>query len=117
VKPGGHVFFSTINRNPKAYAFAILGAEYILQMLNLVEKTQTQAIAVKDQVQDRFNARVQEMLSGTVWQSGCVSWYQQDGGRNFALWPTYTWKYWLQTRKLNPADYLLLSKSKASRAA
>ncbi len=33
VKPGGLVFFSTINRNPKAYAFAILGAEYILQML------------------------------------------------------------------------------------
>lgn len=33
VKPGGHVFFSTINRNPKAYLFAVLGAEYILQML------------------------------------------------------------------------------------
>ena len=33
VKPGGHVFFSTINRNPKAYALAILGAEYLLQML------------------------------------------------------------------------------------
>ncbi|MDQ8038615.1 MAG: bifunctional 2-polyprenyl-6-hydroxyphenol methylase/3-demethylubiquinol 3-O-methyltransferase UbiG [Pedobacter sp.] len=33
VKPDGLVFFSTINRNPKAYAFAILGAEYILQML------------------------------------------------------------------------------------
>ena len=33
VKPGGPVFFSTINRNPKAYAFAILGAEYILKML------------------------------------------------------------------------------------
>lgn len=33
VKPGGRVFFSTINRNPKAYLFAILGAEYILNML------------------------------------------------------------------------------------
>ena len=33
VKPGGHVFFSTINRNPKAYVFAVLGAEYILKML------------------------------------------------------------------------------------
>ena len=33
VKPGGHVFFSTINRNPKAYLFAVLGAEYILRML------------------------------------------------------------------------------------
>ncbi|HET8729905.1 MAG TPA: bifunctional 2-polyprenyl-6-hydroxyphenol methylase/3-demethylubiquinol 3-O-methyltransferase UbiG [Moraxellaceae bacterium] len=33
VKPGGWVFFSTINRNPKSYAFAILGAEYLLKLL------------------------------------------------------------------------------------
>jgi len=33
VKPNGDVYFSTINRNPKAYAFAILGAEYLLKML------------------------------------------------------------------------------------
>lgn len=33
VKPGGQVFFSTINRNPKAYLFAIVGAEYVLNML------------------------------------------------------------------------------------
>jgi len=32
-KPNGWVFFSTINRNPKAYLFAILGAEYILKLL------------------------------------------------------------------------------------
>lgn len=33
VKPGGQVFLSTINRNPKAYLFAVIGAEYLLQML------------------------------------------------------------------------------------
>jgi 2-polyprenyl-6-hydroxyphenyl methylase/3-demethylubiquinone-9 3-methyltransferase len=33
VKPGGHVFFSTINRNLKAYALAIIGAEYVLNLL------------------------------------------------------------------------------------
>lgn len=33
VKPGGAVFFSTINRNPKSYLFAIIGAEYVLRML------------------------------------------------------------------------------------
>jgi 2-polyprenyl-6-hydroxyphenyl methylase/3-demethylubiquinone-9 3-methyltransferase len=33
VKPGGHVFFSTINRNPKSFVFAIVGAEYILKLL------------------------------------------------------------------------------------
>ncbi len=33
VKPGGQVFFSTLNRNPKSYLLAIVGAEYLLQML------------------------------------------------------------------------------------
>lgn len=33
VKPNGSVFFSTINRNPKAYLFAVIGAEYVLNML------------------------------------------------------------------------------------
>lgn len=33
LKPGGHAFFSTINRNPKSYLFAIIGAEYVLKLL------------------------------------------------------------------------------------
>jgi 2-polyprenyl-6-hydroxyphenyl methylase/3-demethylubiquinone-9 3-methyltransferase len=32
-RPGGHVFFSTINRNPKSFALAIVGAEYVLNLL------------------------------------------------------------------------------------
>jgi 2-polyprenyl-6-hydroxyphenyl methylase/3-demethylubiquinone-9 3-methyltransferase len=33
VKPGGHLFFSTLNRNPKSYLFAVIGAEYVLRLL------------------------------------------------------------------------------------
>ena len=33
VKPGGHLFFSTLNRNPKSYLYAIIGAEYVLKLL------------------------------------------------------------------------------------
>jgi len=33
VKPGGWVFFSTLNRNPKSFLFAIIGAEYVLRLL------------------------------------------------------------------------------------
>lgn len=32
-KPGGHVFFATLNRNPKSFLFAIVGAEYVLNLL------------------------------------------------------------------------------------
>ena len=78
---------------------------YILQMIALVDQSHSDAIVVKDQVQEKFNQDVQHMLDNTVWQSGCVNWYQQEGGKNFALWPTYTWKYWLKTKTLNVADY------------
>jgi 2-polyprenyl-6-hydroxyphenyl methylase/3-demethylubiquinone-9 3-methyltransferase len=33
LKPGGHAFFATINRNPKSFLFAIIGAEYLLNLL------------------------------------------------------------------------------------
>lgn len=83
--------------------------KYILQLIQAVEKSKVQAIVVKDHAQDQFNAEIQKQFEGTVWQSGCVSWYQQDGGKNFALWPSYTWKYWLNTRNVNLADYRFLS--------
>jgi cation diffusion facilitator CzcD-associated flavoprotein CzcO len=84
---------------------------YILQLIQLTEKTHNKAIVVKDSVQDQFNNDLQKNFQGTIWQSGCVSWYQQDDGKNFSLWPTYTWKYWLKTNKVNPSDYLLLQPS------
>ena len=33
LKPGGHAFFATLNRNPKSYLFAVIGAEYVLRLL------------------------------------------------------------------------------------
>lgn len=84
--------------------------DYILQMIKAVDQSHSNAIVVKADVHDAFNDHVQKMMNNTVWQSGCVSWYQQDGGKNFALWPTYTWKYWLNTKTLNVADYQFLSK-------
>ena len=51
VKPGGRVFFSTINRNPKSYLFAILGAEYVLKLLptgtHTFRKFQTKVLEVR----------------------------------------------------------------------
>jgi cation diffusion facilitator CzcD-associated flavoprotein CzcO len=55
--------------------------------------------------QARFNERVQGALQGTVWSSGCRSWYQSADGRNFTIWPWSTWRYWLETRKVHAERY------------
>ena len=60
---------------------------------------------VKPEAQQRFLADVTEHLQGTVWSSGCKSWYQTADGINFAIWPKSTWRYWLETRHVNVSDY------------
>ncbi len=82
---------------------------YILQLIQKIDDKGAQAVEIKADVLKKFNDQVQAQLQGTVWQSGgCVSWYQDANGKNFSLWPTYTWKYWLATRKVNINDYQLI---------
>lgn len=52
-----------------------------------------------------FNEDLQRRLVGTVWQSGCRSWYVDDQGRNPTVWPAFTWKYWLRTRRPRERDW------------
>ena len=78
---------------------------YILQCLRELGARRARWLDVDAQAQARFNERVQKALAGTVWSSGCRSWYQQDDGRNVAIWPWSTWRYWLETRKVRTARY------------
>lgn len=79
---------------------------YIMGCMKLAEAKQADYVDVKPQVQEAFNARLQRDLQGTVWTSGCNSWYQQADGKNTALWPYSTVKYWLDTRKVKVDDYI-----------
>ncbi len=78
VKPNGHVFFSTINRNPKAYLFAVIGAEYVLNMLprgthdyekfikpsELASWARTAGLSLQDQVGMSYNPITQHYSLG-----------------------------------------------------
>ena len=78
---------------------------YTIKCLDLLKEKQADWLDVNAEAQQAFNEDVQERLEGTTWTSGCVSWYQQADGRNFALWPGSTWRYWLETRTPRDADY------------
>src|SRR5690606_38114503 len=79
----------------------------ILQCIKLVQAEGADYLEVKPQAMQRFLADVTQALKGTVWRSGCRSWYQTAEGINFAIWPKSTWKYWLATRQVNKGDYEL----------
>jgi cation diffusion facilitator CzcD-associated flavoprotein CzcO len=81
---------------------------YILECLRELEARGADCLVLDPAAQAHFNQRVQKALEGTVWNSGCKSWYQSADGRNFTIWPWSTWRYWLATRKVHASDYRFL---------
>jgi hypothetical protein len=78
---------------------------YVLQCLRALREQGADWLSVEPQAQVEFNVRLQAALRGTVWTTGCRSWYQQDDGKNFTIWPWSTWRYWRETRRIDPGRY------------
>ena len=65
-------------------------------------------IEVRQEAQDRFQADIQSRLADGIWSTGgCDSWYLDSHGVNRTIWPGFTWRYWLRTRRADPADFEL----------
>ncbi|HEX6460213.1 MAG TPA: NAD(P)/FAD-dependent oxidoreductase [Thermoleophilaceae bacterium] len=87
---------------------------YLAECLEHMKVRDADVFEVRDDVQERFNARIQKQLEGTVWNSGgCASWYIDENGKNTTIWPGFTWPYRQQTRHFNPADYALTARRRA----
>lgn len=89
---------------------------YILDAMKKLDDKGADYLDVKQDKQDKFVDRMQDMLEGTVWTSGCTSWYQQADGKNTTIWPASTWRYWLETRQLPESAYNFVSCTKKSRS-
>ncbi|HEY2696327.1 MAG TPA: NAD(P)/FAD-dependent oxidoreductase [Pseudonocardiaceae bacterium] len=85
---------------------------YVADAIALVDRNRAGAIEVRGDVQDRFNADIQRKLVRGVWtQGGCTSWYLDAKGVNRTIWPGFTWRYWLDTRSVRPADFELTARA------
>ncbi len=79
---------------------------YAMGYLNLLDTVVAPAfLDVKPEVQTAYNEQIQRQLQGTVWASGCQSWYLNKQGRNTTIWPALTVTYRNQTRQINTDDY------------
>lgn len=81
---------------------------YILGCLRTMERRKLRATEVRPEVQEAFNAELQQRMQGTVWTSGCASWYLDANGHNTTLWPGFTFEFWHKTRHFDPQHYDLL---------
>ena len=84
--------------------------KYVADAIRLVDRQRAAAIEVRESVQDAFNAEIQRKLVRGVWtQGGCKSWYLDSKGVNRTIWPGFTWRYWLDTRRVAAADFELVA--------
>ncbi len=79
---------------------------YILDALRTMDRAALPTLAVRPDVQATYNDELQQRLAGTVWLSGCNSWYLDENGRNSTLWPGFTFAYRRRTRHFDAASYL-----------
>ncbi|MEU5258319.1 NAD(P)/FAD-dependent oxidoreductase [Amycolatopsis sp. NPDC021455] len=87
-------------------------ARYVVDAIKLAGSRGAAALDVRPGVQEEFQREIQDKLVKGVWtQGGCKSWYLDAQGVNRTIWPGFTWRYWLETRKVDPADYELTGRA------
>ena len=79
--------------------------DYIVAALRRLRESGRRTLEVRAEVQARSYADVQRRLKGTVWASGCRSWYLSADGRNDSLWPGSTLDYWRRTLRFDAENY------------
>lgn len=82
---------------------------YVSQAMALADRAGVAALDTRESAQAEFQSDIQRKLAGGVWtRGGCTSWYLDARGVNRTIWPGFTWRYWLRTRRLDPAAFELV---------
>jgi cation diffusion facilitator CzcD-associated flavoprotein CzcO len=89
---------------------------YVLDALRTMERAGASVVEVRREAVSAYNGAIDEQLDGTVWNTGCASWYLDDTGRNATLWPDWTWRFRQRTAHFDAASYELADQAGAGRA-
>ena len=82
---------------------------YVAAAMALADREGAEALDTKPSAQARFQSDIQRRLVKGIWtQGGCTSWYLDAHGVNRTIWPGFTWRYWLRTRRVDPETFELV---------
>ena len=109
--PGFPNFFMLVGPNSPIGNFSLIQISeiqlaYVMQLIDQVRSGQCRAIAPKRDATDRFNAAIKHAMKGTVWVTGCRSWYLDKNG-NPAMWPWTFERFNEEMRRPDLADFEL----------
>ena len=82
-------------------------ADHLVNALRAMERAQAVAVEPRAAAQAAFAAEVDRRSAGSVWTSGCRSWYLDASGRNAALWPGSVGAFRRRVAPFRPAEYHL----------
>ena len=77
---------------------------YAVRAILAMRRKGLAAIDVRPELEQAFRAELSRKLAGTVWTSGCRSWYMAPNG-DVLLWPSFTFDYWRRTRRVPLSAY------------
>jgi cation diffusion facilitator CzcD-associated flavoprotein CzcO len=80
---------------------------YVLDAMRVMRERGAVVAEVRPETIEGWNASIDERMEGTVWTTGCKSWYQDATGRNGAIWPDWTWKFRRETARFDDDGYEL----------
>lgn len=79
---------------------------YILDSIKRVLTSRAKSIEVTAEAEERYTNHIHEEMKKTVWEKGgCNSWYKSKSGKVIAMFPGFSWTYWLMAKNFKRADH------------
>jgi cation diffusion facilitator CzcD-associated flavoprotein CzcO len=88
--------------------------DHVLQAIEAMDRSGASTIEVSPRVYEEFNREVDARMKGTVWDSGCSSFYLDATGRNGVLWPDWTWRFRQLATQFDEQAYVLSAPKRAA---
>lgn len=80
--------------------------KYVVRWLVRSRDRALRSVVVKPEAQERFNGALVARARGTVFASGCKSWYLDEKGESPVLWPGFSSEYWWKSRRIDLRDFV-----------
>lgn len=80
--------------------------QYVLRGLRRLRAQGATSVEVRLEAQQAFAREIATRTRGTVWKSGCHSWYLDAQGRNVTVWPGFTLSFWWRLRHFRRSEHL-----------
>jgi cation diffusion facilitator CzcD-associated flavoprotein CzcO len=80
---------------------------YLMGCLEAMRTRGVSTVEVRSDAVTAFNDEIDRAMQGTVWSSGCNSWYLDATGRNSVVWPGWSFRFRTRTRHFEPQKYVM----------